>query len=156
LVSYSSGCRPISKCVAKAAKFRFAPRVKGYYHKIRGVKMVKHLTIGKKLQSTVLMLFVTALVMFTTELTSFAGERSYTFDTGDAWELYEGAWNGANWKVENGEGYIWCPKHNAWEKLRLDCGLSIEEAIELLREEVPRHSQEVKRVRKQIEKEMSK
>ena len=65
--------------------------------------MVKHLTIGKTLQSTILMLFVTALVMFTTELTSFAGERLYKFDTDDAWELYEGDWNGANWKIEGGE-----------------------------------------------------
>jgi hypothetical protein len=65
--------------------------------------MAKHLTIGKKLQSTILVLFITALVMFTTELTSFAGERLYKFDTDDAWELYEGDWNKANWKVENGE-----------------------------------------------------
>ncbi|MFC1713034.1 hypothetical protein ACFL6S_05165 [Candidatus Poribacteria bacterium] len=65
--------------------------------------MVKYLTIGKTLQSTVLMLFITALVMFATELASFAGERLYTFDTDDAWELYEGDWNKATWKVEGGE-----------------------------------------------------
>ena len=51
---------------------------------------------GSLLQFAVLMVFITASV-------SFAGEKLYTFDTDQAWELYDGDWNAPEWKVEGGE-----------------------------------------------------
>jgi len=55
-------------------------------------------------------------------------------------------------KVEDGIGLAWCPKHNRFEKLQLECGLSIKKATELLAEKIPKHASECKRVRKQIKK----
>ena len=38
--------------------------------------------------------------------------------------------------------YYWCPKCKKWEKIMFACGLTIEEAIKQLAEEIPKHATE--------------
>lgn len=45
---------------------------------------------------------------------------------------------------------FWCPKCKKWEELRFPCGLTIGEAINLLREEIPLHAQKVKKARQNM------
>jgi len=56
---------------------------------------------------------------------------------------------------EDGQGYVWCPVHNKWETLQLECGLPVAEAIKILAKQIPEHAKEVKKARERIVKEMS-
>ena len=57
-------------------------------------------------------------------------------------------------EVKGNLGMVWCPIHNRLEKVTLECGLTVDKAIEMLAEQIPEHSKEVKKAREKVEAEM--